>query len=187
LENKKKATGLLLYLGIPIIAILLMTLIFTQNRTEPVTTSEMVGYFQDGEVEKYELNYGSGAIKIQLKDTKDSSGKEVKGKIIKGTIADPDDFVKYIEPYYENNADLVYNHVRASDNSMIFSIVQFVLMIGIFGALWFFMMKKMGGGLGGKEMSFGKAKIKNTNDENAKQHLMTLQVLMKKKKIWKKL
>ena len=29
-------------------------------------------------------------------------------------------------------------------------------------------MKKMGGGLGGKEMNFGKAKIKNTNDEKRK-------------------
>ena len=29
-------------------------------------------------------------------------------------------------------------------------------------------MKIMGGGLGGKEMNFGKAKIKNTNDEKRK-------------------
>ena len=168
MDNKKKATSLLLYLGIPIIAILLMTLIFTQNRTESVTTSEMVSYFQAGDVEKYELNYGTGAIKIELKDTKDSSGNTVNGKIIKGTIADPDDFVKYIEPYYEKNTGLEYNHVRASDNSLIFSVVQFVVMIVIFGALWYFMMKRMGGSLGGKEMSFGKAKIKNTNDEKRK-------------------
>ena len=34
---------------------------------------------------------------------------------------------------------------------------------------WVLIMKKMGGGgLGGKEMSFGKAKIKNTNDEKRK-------------------
>ena len=48
---------------------------------------------------------------------------------------------------------------------------------------WVLIMKKMGGGgLGGKEMSFGKAKIKNTNDEKRKTTFMMLQVPMKKRK-----
>ena len=41
-------------------------------------------------------------------------------------------------------------------------------MVAIFIGAWIFIMKRMGGGGIGKEMSFGKAKIKNSNDDKRK-------------------
>ena len=54
MDNKKKTRALLLYLGIPIIVILAVTFLFAnQPHTDPVKTSEIVGYFEDGKVSDY--------------------------------------------------------------------------------------------------------------------------------------
>ena len=168
LDNKKKIASLLLYIGLPIIAILAITFFANQNEVKPVTTSEMVGYFQEGEVKNYEINYGTGVIKIELKDTKDKNGKTVKGEVIKGTLANPLEFREDIKPYVDNNKGMTYNLVRATDNSFFMSLIPTFLTFVLLIVLYFFVFKKIGGGLGGKEMSFGKAKIKNSNDEKRK-------------------
>ncbi len=85
--------------------------------------------------------------------------------VVRGELADIQRFLDDIEPYTEG---MEYNLVRASDNSILFEIIPTLIMVGILIVVWIFIMKRMGGGLGGKEMSFGKAKIKNTNDEKRK-------------------
>lgn len=90
--------------------------------------------------------------------------------VVKGQLADIQRFIDDIKPY-QASADeaMTYNYVRASDNSLLLDLIPTVILIVIFIAAWVFIMKRMGGaGLGGKEMNFGKAKIKNTNDEKRK-------------------
>ncbi len=162
MDNKKKTRNLLLYIGIPIVVILLVTLIFnTGHRGQSPKTYELVKYFQDGKVTDYELNYGTGDIKVTLNDKNKT--------VVRSTVADPYEFRQDIKPYIDRNKDMTYNLVRASDNSLIMSIIPTLIVFGLLIVFWFVIMKKMGGGgLGGKEMSFGKAKIKNTNDEKRK-------------------
>ncbi|MGN0488351.1 MAG: ATP-dependent zinc metalloprotease FtsH [Ruminococcus sp.] len=162
MDNKKKTRNLLLYIGIPIVVILLVTLIFnTGRRGQTVKTYELVKYFQDGKVADYELNYGTGDLKITLNDKNKT--------VVRSTVADPYEFRQDIKPYVDRNENMTYNLVRASDNSLIMSIIPTLIVFGLLIVFWFVIMKKMGGGgLGGKEMSFGKAKIKNTNDEKRK-------------------
>ncbi|WP_295250385.1 ATP-dependent zinc metalloprotease FtsH, partial [Ruminococcus sp.] len=74
-------------------------------------------------------------------------------------------------PYYHpaSNDEISYNLTRATDNSFLIEILPIIITTLILIVAWVFIMKKLGGGgLGGKEMSFGKAKIKNTNDEKRK-------------------
>lgn len=165
MENKKKIRNLLLYLGIPILIILAITMLYSTQGKESPKTSELVGYFQEDSVEKYEINYGTGEIKITLKD------KEAKP--VTAALADIRYFLDTIEPYTasadEAGHPVEYNLIRASDNSFLMELLPTLLMVGLLVVFWFFIMKKMGGGgLGGKEMNFGKAKIKNTNDEKRK-------------------
>ena len=151
-----------MYIGIPIVVILLISMIFNfAPKGKTYDTSELIGYFQDGKVARYELNYGTGAIKIILND-KDKTE-------IKGVVPEPIEFRNNIKEYEDNNKDMEYNLVRAADNSFLMSLLPTIIGIALLVAFWFFIMKKMSaGGLGGKEMNFGKAKIKDTNDEKRK-------------------
>ena len=91
--------------------------------------------------------------------------------VVRGTLADIDRFLDDIapfnpDPYDPNNPNK--NLVRGSDNTLLYEFLPILVMGVLLIAVWIFIMKKMGGGLGGKEMNFGKAKIKNTNDEKRK-------------------
>lgn len=97
-------------------------------------------------------------------------GKKAKQVVVKGQLADIQRFLDDIKPY-QASADeaITYDLVRASDNSLLMELIPTILLTVLFIGAWIFIMRKMsGGGLGGKEMSFGKAKIKNTNDEKRK-------------------
>ncbi len=102
-----------------------------------------------------------------------TDSKKSNNVVVTGTLADIERFIDDIKPYQasadEAGDPITYNYVRASDNTLLFDLIPILIAIVIFIAAWVFLMKRMGGaGLGGKEMSFGKAKIKNTNDEKRK-------------------
>lgn len=97
-------------------------------------------------------------------------GKKAKQVVVKGQLADIQRFLDDIKPY-QASADeaITYDLVRASDNSLLMELIPTILLTVLFIGAWIFIMRKMSaGGLGGKEMNFGKAKIKNTNDEKRK-------------------
>ena len=210
MDNKRKLRNILFPLCVLILIVLGATMIFRSVQTEPPITSELEQYFIDGKVDSYTVNYGSGVIKLTLKEgekayepKKDSDeestessaqpttepvtelattslGNKITGDfqkpkqvVVEGQLADIQRFLDDIKPYEasadEAGATIKHNYVRASDNSLLFELIPtFVIGAGCIG-IWIFLMKRMGGGgLGGKEMSFGKAKIKNTNDENRK-------------------
>ena len=99
------------------------------------------------------------------KDSK-SNNKKV---VVRGTLADIERFIDDVSVYTASADEAVsYNYIRSSDNTLLYEFLPLIVMGVLLIALWIFIMKKMGGGLGGKEMNFGKAKIKNTNDEKRK-------------------
>ncbi|MGN0551548.1 MAG: ATP-dependent zinc metalloprotease FtsH [Acutalibacteraceae bacterium] len=73
----------------------------------------------------------------------------------------------------QNYLDLVetYDIKSSSENSWLISMIPNIIMIVLLVAVWIFVMRKMSGGIGGdptSKMGFGKAKIKNMNDEKRK-------------------
>ncbi len=162
MNDKKNIRNLLLYIGIPIIIILMMVAVYgSQERKQP-TTYELVQYFEKGEVADYTINYGTGEVKLTLNDEEET--------VVRGELADIREFLDTIEPYeVEAEEPITYNYIKATDNSFLFDLIPTLIMVGVLVVLWIVIMKKMGGGgLGGKEMNFGKAKIKDTNDEKRK-------------------
>lgn len=96
----------------------------------------------------------------------ESNNKKV---VVKGTLADVQRFIDDVSVYTASADEAVsYNYIRSSDNTLLYEFLPLIVMGVLLIALWIFIMKRMGGGLGGKEMNFGKAKIKNTNDEKRK-------------------
>ncbi len=185
MENKKKARNLLLYLGIPILLIIIAAVFLSTRQSEPPKTSTLVQYFADNKVDSYAINYGSGVIEIKLKEgekavydnkvisadkkaiTASTSTKDGQA-VVKGQLADIKRFLDDIREY-KTTQDVTYNLIRASDNSLLIDLIPTIIVVVIFIGAWVFFMRRMGGGgLGGREMSFGKAKIKNTNDEKRK-------------------
>lgn len=161
MDNKKKIRNLLLYLGIPIIIILMIAVLYSSQGKKSPTTYELAQYFQEDQVANYEINYGTGEIRLTLNDAKKTK--------VTGELADIRGFLETIQPYTASADEAVtYNYIKATDNSFLFELIPTLIMVGLFIFLWFFLMRKMGGGLGGKEMNFGKAKIKDTNDEKRK-------------------
>lgn len=105
----------------------------------------------------------------------DPDGKNAKSSaknvVVRGTLADIDRFIDDIAPFNPDPFDPnnpKQNLVRGSDNTLLYEFLPILVTGILFVVVWIFIMKKMGGGLGGKEMNFGKAKIKNTNDEKRK-------------------
>lgn len=99
------------------------------------------------------------------KNTK-SSAKNV---VVRGTLADIERFIDDVSVYTASADEAVsYDYIKGSDNTLLYEFLPILVTGILFVVVWIFIMKKMGGGLGGKEMNFGKAKIKNTNDEKRK-------------------
>jgi cell division protease FtsH len=196
LDNKKKVRNLLLYLGIPILMIIITAAVLSSNKSNSPKTSELEQYFVQDMVDSFDIDYGTGSIDITLKEglspikssdsdktsattavqspteSKNSDSHSKKSKVVvRGQLADIQRFLDDIKPYYHpaSNDEISYNLTRATDNSFLIEILPIIITTLILIVAWVFIMKKLGGGgLGGKEMSFGKAKIKNTNDEKRK-------------------
>lgn len=196
MDNKKKVRNLLLYLGIPILIIIITAAVLSTNKSTSPKTSELEQYFVQDMVDSFNIDYGSGQIEITLKEgmspikSTDSDSQSAttatqtateqqetrsnskKSKIVvKGQLADIQRFLDDIKPYYNpaSTDEIPHTLTRATDNSILMEMIPTIIIMIILIVAWVLIMKKMGGGgLGGKEMSFGKAKIKNTNDEKRK-------------------
>ncbi len=191
MDNKKKVRNLLLILGIPILLIIISTIFLSTRHTDPPKTSSLEQYFVDDKVDSFTINYGSGEIRITLKESVQSATydnavinadkKAITAStltkdgqlVVKGQLADVrrflDDVDEYIKKAAKTNNPITYDLIRASDNSLLLDLIPTIIVVLIFIVAWVIFMRRMGGGgLGGREMSFGKAKIKNTNDEKRK-------------------
>ena len=190
----KKLRNIIIYITVAVMVVLGVAFLMTKNSSESYTTSQLVNLFKEDKVQSYTVNYGTGAIEITLKegvklkpakdiatadsiiqDTTDDNitatdpdGKNAKSSaknvVVRGTLADIERFIDDVRVYKVDS----YNYIKGSDNTLLYEFLPILVTGILFVVVWIFIMKKMGGGLGGKEMNFGKAKIKNTNDEKRK-------------------
>ena len=172
---KKCWRSLLLYLGIPIVIIIIIVLVIGNMPQKTMKYSEILNYFETQQVTEFDLDLGSGAMVLTLNDGDESKKKEptqIQYSVPNVTIL-YEDIKPYIEEYNKDHPDakMVYNYQRPRDNSWLTALLPTVLLfagIGVF--YWIFMKKFAAMGMGGdsKQMNFGKAKIKDMNDEKRK-------------------
>ena len=212
MNKKRNGRNLLIYLGIPIVILLVMAFVMTSNSKINYKYSEILEMFRQQKVHSFTADWGTGSVTLDVdaeyikelnkEKTKNSNSFSLfapsvsqttpadnkqnntattdavtdKKKTTKitaqvGSVKDfKDDIRPYIDEYNEAHPDdkLEFD-LPVTDNSFWLSFIPYLIMGVIFVAFYLLIFKKMGGGgLGGKEMNFGKAKIKNMNDEKRK-------------------
>ena len=168
MDNKKTIRNLAVYLGIPIIIIIIIATIYSAKPQQSYNYSEIVNHFAANEVTKFDMDLGTGNMSITLNDGANT--------IINYTAPNVglmyEDIKPYIDSYNAANPDakMVYNLIRPQENSWLTSMLPTIILFVLMGLFWWFMMKRLSIGLGsdGKQMNFGKAKIKNMSDEKRK-------------------
>ena len=166
MDNKKTIRNLLIYLGIPIILIIIFSVFFSMQRPDDRSTSEIIYLFKDNKVKEYSLDFGTGSLEIVKTD-----GKKIETSVASVALfldaVDP-----YVEAYNEENADspMKFTWKPAADNSFWINILPNIILMVLFIVVWLFLMKRLSNGMGdaGKSFTFGKAKIKSVNDEKRK-------------------
>ena len=170
MDNRDKMKRLLIYLGIPIALFLVIGMLFSSRPTEKsYVYSDIVSYFEDQQVTAFSINMGTGEMRLQLDDEKKS--------IINYTAPNSAYLLQEIQPYVDEynadhpgNARMKRDIQRAPETSWLVSMLPMLVVLGLGVFLWWFMMKRLNSTMGdaGKQMNFGKAKIKQMADEKRK-------------------
>ena len=159
MDNKnisKNWKSLVLWIVFPILILLLAAFIAWQTPKEEHEYSEIIGYFSESQVEHFELKAESGLLKIKLKD----------GSEVTYSLAYPQRFLDDVKEYVDADSKMTYDIERSIDSTVLWSIIPNIGLIIFIVVIWIVIMRRMSGGLGGdKALSFGKAKIKNSNDD----------------------
>ena len=90
-NNKKTLRNLLLYLGIPIVIIIVSLLIYGTRRTTTQKYSEIVNQFAQMNVKEYSMDLGNGEMQIILQN----------GDVIKYVAPDVGLLYNDVKPYME--------------------------------------------------------------------------------------
>lgn len=157
----------LIYLGIPIIIIIIFAMLYNASTKPSYKYSDIVGYFRDQKVTEYNMNLGTGDMNIKLND-----GVTEISYTAPSVSLMYDDIKDYIVEYNKNHSDapIKYDLIKAANTSWITNLLPTIIMVVLLGAFWWFIMKKMSSEIGdpGRTLNFGKAKIKNISDEKRK-------------------
>ncbi len=166
MDNKKTIRNLLIYIGIPIVLIIIISMFFMMQPKEEHKTSEIIYLFKDNLVQEYTLDFGSGKLDI-VKTNNEKMSTSVASIGLFLEAIDP-----YVNAYNEKNPEkpMVFTWKQATDNTFLLSILPNIILIIIFVVIWIFVMRKLSNGFGdmGRTMTFGKAKVKNIADEKRK-------------------
>ena len=171
-DTNKQKWGNLLYIILPVILIFTMAY-FMGEKSADVTPkySEIVQIFRTGQVQEYELNLSSGALKYRL--FKDNDEK----KVYTYTVANVDIFLNDVHNYVVNynlensSKQIVYEYKRGSNGSWLSSLLPMFLSIGLLVVAFLFLNKKMTQNItneNNRTLSFGKARVKLGKDEKRK-------------------
>mgnify|MGYP002349937456 CR=1 FL=1 len=159
MDNKKNLRNLAIYLGVPIIIIVIMASIYSNVKPQKTHKySEIINYFKDQQVTDYTMDLGSGEMAITLKDgTKVSYTAPNVGLL-------NDEIMPYVHEYDDAHPSqpMVRDLKRPAETSWIASLIPTLLLLAGMVVFWWFMMKRLNSTMGdaGKQMNFGKAKVK---------------------------
>ena len=167
MNRKNDLVKTLIYLGIPIVIIIIFAVMYNASTKPSYKYSDIVGYFRDQKVVEYNMNLGTGDMNIKLND-----GVTEISYTAPSVSLMYDDIKDYIDEYNKNHTDapVKYDLIKAANTSWITNLLPTIIMVVLLGAFWWFIMKRMSSEMGdpGRTLNFGRAKIKNISDEKRK-------------------
>ena len=166
-NNRKTLKHLAIYLGIPVLLFfVLFFLIGTSDTDQPgLKYSDVVNYFEEGDVRAYKLDLGTGEMMLTVTD---DAGKESKLRYTVPNVSlfysdVTDDIEAYNKAHPKDK--MVQDVLRPKETSWFLSLIPTLLTVALLVVFWIFMMRRMNGGGAGNQMNFGKAKVKQLGDE----------------------
>ncbi len=179
-DNGKLIRNILLIIGIPVLALLFAWMIMgTTAKKDETPYSEYIAYFENGQVEEFELDLNNGELTLTLREEFRTDKNE------DGTIDKKDDItytVPEINLFLDNVLDIIKeaNNDDNPDNNIQYdykpqqqlpwflNLLPTVFIV-VFVVIMVLMMRRSLNNLdGGKGMSFGKARVKQPIDEKRK-------------------
>ena len=163
MDNKKAIRNIAIYLGIPILLFIIIFMLLNNRQVQTMYKySDIVNYFAQEQVSEYQLDLGTGEMLMKAK---------VISYVVPSVTKFYDDVQEYINAYNDNHETRMVEDVRRpAETSWFVSLLPTILLFGGLIFFWWFMYRRMSATMGdaGKQMNFGKAKIKNMNDEKRK-------------------
>ncbi len=127
------------------------------NRGDELKYSDIIAYFEDGKVERYDVDYDDAKLTLVIDEGKTDSGKDKKTKI-EYKLADIETFLADISEYTDKIDE--YDRIPAKVLPWWVGFLPYVIIAVVFIFLWWFMMNQASGGRGSKINNFGKARTK---------------------------
>ncbi len=168
-----------LVIGIPLLIMIAVWLVMdTRTATDKTMYSDIVSYFQEDKVAKFDLDLGDGTLLLTLRQEyrQDVNGDGVVDDrdIIRYSVPNTSLFVEAIEPIVlshnaENPDDeIVFDYQPVGEVPWIVNLLPSLLIIVFFIVMWVMMRRSLNSIDGGKAMGFGKARVKQPADEKRK-------------------
>ena len=169
---KKKLISILPYILIPLLIIAGISFYADKQSTEDLEYYEVVALFDEGKIKSYTLNLSSGALTYYLEgeDPDTSVGHRY---TVPSTTLFVDDIHKGVIEYNREHPDdkIEAKYISGSSNSVLLSILPSVVLMVLMGLMLFFMFRRMNQSIGNENnrtLSFGKARVKQVDDEKRK-------------------
>lgn len=165
-----------LFIALPIAIFLAIWFLFggLMGGSEP-RYSEYVQYFEQNQVQHFDLNFGNGSLKILLKEEfrqdLNRDGKVDENDVITYSVPDVSLFLDDVRPLIKNGVatDITYDYKSGGSLSWIINLLPTLLLLGFGVMFWMMMRRSINGMDGGKMMGgFSKARIKQPQDEKRK-------------------
>ena len=158
------------FIGIPLVVLILLWMYLSGTaKTEEPVYSYYVSLFKEEKVERMDLDIRTGALSVLLKDEyrqDENKDKKIDDKdVITYTVPDVGLFLQHIEPYRESVAE--YNPIRTTQIPWVNMLPSF-LIVGLMILMWVTMRRSFNNMDGGKMMGFGKAPVKQPEDNKRK-------------------
>ena len=152
MENKNKIRNWALYIGIPIVLLIILSLVLTNQPTKNMKYSEVITYFRNDQVTDFELDLGSGEMVLTLND---SSQTKINYSVPSVTLL-LDEITPYIEEYDKTHDEVMgRDYKRPAETSWLTSMIPMLLVLVVGVLFWWFMMKRLNASMGdaGKQMN----------------------------------
>ena len=169
---KKKLISILPYILIPLLIIAGISFYADKQSTEDLEYYEVVALFDEGKIKSYTLNLSSGALIYYLED-EDPNTSVGHRYTVPSTTLFVDDIHKGVIEYNREHPDdkIEAKYISGSSNSVLISILPSVVLMVLMGLMLFFMFRRMNQSIGNENnrtLSFGKARVKQVDDEKRK-------------------
>ncbi len=168
--NAKKLRSFLPYLIIPLIIVGIA--FYSANgsvKKEKPKYYEIVAKFDNNEISSFNLNLSSGAL-IYYERSDEKTPQKYTVPNVELFVADIHDTVtKYNLEHTDDPIE--YDYARGSESSWLINVLPTMILMLVLGVLMFVMVRRMNASITGetnRTLSFGKARVKNVQDEKRK-------------------